>query len=50
MKEGSSKLLAAAQHPAQSLEAARALLTASKRMSAYRAELHRRKTESVTTR
>ncbi|KZC06001.1 PREDICTED: rhotekin-like isoform X2 [Dufourea novaeangliae] len=42
MKEGSSRLLAAAQHPAQSLEAARALLTSSKRMSIYMAELQHR--------
>ncbi|XP_076630949.1 rhotekin isoform X1 [Colletes latitarsis] len=42
MKEGSSRLLAAARHPAQSLEAARALLTSSKRMTAYMAELQHR--------
>ncbi|XP_054010052.1 rhotekin-2-like isoform X2 [Hylaeus anthracinus] len=50
MKEGSSRLLAAARHPAQSLEAARALLTSSKRMTAYMAELqHRRKDTSPKT-
>ena len=48
MKEGSSRLLAAARHPAQSLEAARALLTSGKRMSTYMAELqHRRKDASL---
>ncbi|CAK9824864.1 RTKN2 [Anthophora retusa] len=43
IKEGSSKLLAAARHPAQSLEAARALFTSTKRMSAYMVELQQRK-------
>ncbi|XP_074114633.1 rhotekin isoform X2 [Cotesia typhae] len=43
MREGSARLLAAARHRAQSLEAARALLTSNERMSAYMAELQRRK-------
>ncbi|KAG7201016.1 hypothetical protein KM043_003369 [Ampulex compressa] len=43
MREGSARLLAAAGHPAQSLEAARALLTSNERMSAYMLELQRRK-------
>ncbi|XP_066585985.1 rhotekin-like isoform X3 [Prorops nasuta] len=47
MREGSAKLLAAARHRAQSLEAARALLTSNERMSAYMAELQRRKKESL---
>ncbi|XP_050484711.1 rhotekin-like isoform X1 [Bombus huntii] len=42
IKEGSSRLLAAARHPAQSLEAARALFTSNKRMSAYMVELENR--------
>ena len=46
MREGSARLLAAARHRAQSLEAARALLTSNERMSAYMAELQRRKKES----
>lgn len=45
MREGSARLLAAARHRAQSLEAARALLTSNERMSAYMAELQRRKKE-----
>ncbi|XP_024941970.1 rhotekin isoform X2 [Cephus cinctus] len=45
MREGSARLLAAARHRAQSLEAARALLTSNERMSAYMAELQRRKRE-----
>ncbi|KAF7988297.1 hypothetical protein HCN44_009942 [Aphidius gifuensis] len=47
MREGSARLLAAARHRAQSLEAARALLTSNERMSAYMAELQRRKKEPV---
>jgi len=43
MREGSAKLLAASKQQAQSLEAARALLTSNERMSAYMAELQRRK-------
>ncbi|XP_033322374.2 rhotekin-2 [Megalopta genalis] len=42
IKEGSSRLLAAARHPTQSLEAARALLISSKRMSVYTNELQHR--------
>ncbi|KAF4518346.1 hypothetical protein B566_EDAN007073 [Ephemera danica] len=38
MREGSAKLLAASRQQAQSLEAARALLTSNERMSAYMAE------------
>ncbi|XP_034934432.1 rhotekin-like isoform X2 [Chelonus insularis] len=45
MREGSARLLAAARHRAQSLEAARALLTSNERMLAYMAELQRRKKE-----
>ncbi|XP_059474461.1 rhotekin-like isoform X2 [Neocloeon triangulifer] len=43
MREGSAKLLAASKQQAQSLEAARSLLTSNERMSAYMAELQRRK-------
>ncbi|XP_051160755.1 rhotekin-like isoform X2 [Leptopilina boulardi] len=43
MREGSTRLLAASRHRAQSLEAAKALLTSNERMSAYMAELQRRK-------
>ncbi|XP_031842481.1 rhotekin isoform X2 [Nomia melanderi] len=46
MKEGSLRLLAAAKHPTQSLEAARALLTSSKRMSLYMVELQHRGTDT----
>ncbi|XP_012153250.1 rhotekin-2 isoform X3 [Megachile rotundata] len=42
IKEGSARLLAAAQHPAQSLEAARALFTSNERMSTYMTELQHR--------
>lgn len=43
MREGTTKLLAACKHQAQSLEAAKSLLTSNERMSAYMAELQRRK-------
>lgn len=43
MREGTSRLLAAARHPSQTLEAARALLTSNERMSSYTAELQNRK-------
>ncbi|KOC59123.1 Rhotekin-2 [Habropoda laboriosa] len=46
IKEGSSRLLAAARHPTQSLEAARALFTSSKRMSTYMVELQHRKRDT----
>ncbi|KAG5309172.1 RTKN protein, partial [Pseudoatta argentina] len=47
MREGSARLLAAAKHRAQSLEAAKALLTSNERMSVYMAELQsRRRRES----
>jgi hypothetical protein len=48
MREGSAKLLAASRQQAQSLEAARALLTSNERMSAYMAELQRRKRDPST--
>ncbi|XP_020288436.1 rhotekin-2-like isoform X2 [Pseudomyrmex gracilis] len=47
MREGSTRLLAAAKHRAQSLEAAKALLTSNERMSVYMAELQTRRRESV---
>lgn len=51
IKEGSSRLLAAARHPAQSLEAARTLFTSNKRMSVYMTELeHRRRDALLKTR
>jgi len=43
MREGTTKLLAACKHQSQSLEAAKSLLTSNERMSAYMAELQRRK-------
>nr|XP_034193746.1 rhotekin-2-like [Osmia lignaria] len=50
IKEGSSRLLAAAQHPGQSLEAARALFTSNERMSTYMTELeHRGENASLKT-
>ncbi|XP_026827360.1 rhotekin-2 isoform X2 [Ooceraea biroi] len=45
MREGSARLLAAAKHRAQSLEAAKALLTSNERMSVYMAELQSRRRE-----
>ncbi|KAL6263844.1 hypothetical protein P5V15_003925 [Pogonomyrmex californicus] len=47
MREGSARLLAAAKHRAQSLEAAKALLTSNERMSVYMAELQNRRRESI---
>ncbi|KAL0134671.1 hypothetical protein PUN28_001455 [Cardiocondyla obscurior] len=47
MREGSARLLAAAKHRAQSLEAAKALLTSNERMSVYIAELQSRRRETV---
>lgn len=47
MREGSARLLAAAKHRAQSLEAARALLTSNERMSVYMAELQNRRRDSI---
>ncbi|XP_046981351.1 rhotekin-like isoform X1 [Schistocerca americana] len=45
MREGTTKLLAACRHQTQTLEAAKNLLTSNERMSAYMAELQRRKKE-----
>lgn len=45
MREGTTKLLAACRHQAQTLEAAKSLLTSNERMSAYMAELQRRRRE-----
>ncbi|KAG8247411.1 septin cytoskeleton organization [Homalodisca vitripennis] len=45
MREGTTKLLAACRHQTQTLEAAKNLLTSNERMSAYMAELQRRKRE-----
>ncbi|XP_012535903.1 rhotekin isoform X2 [Monomorium pharaonis] len=47
MREGSARLLAAAKHRAQTLEAAKALLTSNERMSVYMAELQTRRREST---
>ncbi|KAK9308913.1 hypothetical protein QLX08_001320 [Tetragonisca angustula] len=47
IKEGSSRLLAAARHPAQSLEAARTLFTSNKRMSVYMTELEHRRRDAL---
>lgn len=47
MREGSARLLAAAKHRAQSLEAARTLLTSNERMSVYMAELQTRRREPI---
>lgn len=46
MREGTTKLLAACRHQTQTLEAAKNLLTSNERMSAYMAELQRRKKEA----
>ncbi|XP_039282023.1 rhotekin isoform X2 [Nilaparvata lugens] len=48
MREGTTKLLAASRHQTQQLEAAKSLLTSNERMSAYIAELQRRKRGDVT--
>ncbi|XP_066909747.1 rhotekin isoform X3 [Halyomorpha halys] len=48
MREGTTKLLAACKHQTQSLEAAKSLLTSNERMSAYLAELQRRKRLQVS--
>ncbi|GLV43728.1 hypothetical protein CBL_06948 [Carabus blaptoides fortunei] len=48
MREGTTRLLAACKHQAQTLEAAKSLLTSNERMSAYMAELQRRKRASAT--
>ncbi|KAJ4439216.1 hypothetical protein ANN_07335 [Periplaneta americana] len=48
MREGTTKLLAACRHQTQTLEAAKNLLTSNERMSAYMAELQRRKREAPT--
>ncbi|XP_066991671.1 rhotekin isoform X2 [Anabrus simplex] len=45
MREGTTKLLAACRHQTQTMEAAKNLLTSNERMSAYMAELQRRKKE-----
>nr|CAD7459246.1 unnamed protein product [Timema tahoe] len=45
MREGTTKLLAACRHQTQTLEAAKNLVTSNERMSAYMAELQRRKKE-----
>ncbi|PSN40887.1 hypothetical protein C0J52_18879 [Blattella germanica] len=47
MREGTTKLLAACRHQTQTLEAAKNLLTSNERMSAYMAELQRRKKEPL---
>ncbi|XP_014241237.1 rhotekin-like isoform X2 [Cimex lectularius] len=47
MREGTTKLLAACKHQTQSLEAAKSLLTSNERMSAYMAELQRRKRQQI---
>ena len=43
MREGSTKLLAASQHPEVMLEGAKSLLVSEKRMNCFRKELQRRK-------
>ncbi|CAB3366284.1 Hypothetical predicted protein [Cloeon dipterum] len=48
MREGSAKLLAASRQQSQTLEAARSLLTSNERMSAYMAELQRRKSTNTS--
>ncbi|RZF45070.1 hypothetical protein LSTR_LSTR002031 [Laodelphax striatellus] len=50
MREGTTKLLAASRHQAQMLEAAKSLLTSNERMSAYIAELQRRKRDLLPKR
>ncbi|KAI4504888.1 hypothetical protein M0802_000438 [Mischocyttarus mexicanus] len=49
IRDGSTKLLAAARHRTQSLEAARALFICNERMSMYLKELQRRKKNSSET-
>lgn len=43
IREGTTKLLAACQHPSQALEAAKTLQTSNERMNAYTTELQLRK-------
>ena len=43
MREGTTKLLQACKHRSQLLEGAKSLLTSNERMTAYMAELQRRK-------
>ena len=48
MREGTTKLLAACKREAQTLEAAKNLLTSDARVLAYMAELQKRKTEEYS--
>ena len=43
IREGTTKLLAACQHPSQALEAAKTLQTSNERMNVYMSELQSRK-------
>jgi hypothetical protein len=43
IREGTTKLLAACQHPSQALEAAKTLQTSNERMNVYMNELQQRK-------
>ncbi|KZS02410.1 Rhotekin, partial [Daphnia magna] len=45
IREGTTKLLAACQHPSQALEAAKTLHTSNERMNVYMTELQSRKRE-----
>lgn len=48
MRDGSAKMLAAAKHTPQQLEAAKSLHTSNCRMAAYMEHLQRRNSESAT--
>ncbi len=47
IREGTTKLLAACQHPSQALEAAKTLQTSNERMNVYTTELQSRKRDST---
>lgn len=49
MREGTTRLLAACRHQTQTLEAAKSLHTSNERMSAYMAELQRRRRAPTRT-
>jgi hypothetical protein len=48
IREGTTKLLAACQHPSQALEAAKTLHTSNERMNVYMTELQSRKRDLLS--
>ena len=49
IREGTTKLLAACEHPSQALEAAKTLQTSNERMNVYMNELQVRKRSATAT-